>query len=84
MQKWEYLKVRRQLNMSTAPLQSRPNTGTVFLWEDIQDENDTNRYTGEMERLKQLGTEGWELVSVLREHSDRKFIFTYYLKRPVQ
>jgi hypothetical protein len=84
MQKWEYMKIRRQLNLSTAPLQSRPNTGTIFIWEDIQDENDTKRYADEMERLKHLGNEGWELVAVLPEHGDRKFIFTYYLKRPVQ
>lgn len=83
MQKWEYMKIRRQLNLSTAPLKSRPNTGIFFIWEDIQDENDTKRYAEEMERLKQLGNEGWELVSVLREHGDRKFIYTYYLKRPV-
>jgi hypothetical protein len=37
-----------------------------------------------MQRLRQLGNEGWELVSVLREHGDRKFIYTYYLKRSVQ
>jgi hypothetical protein len=84
MQQWEYRKIKRELNLSTAPLKSRPNTGIIFIWEDIQDENDINRYADEMERLKQLGNEGWELVSVLREHSDRKFVYTYYLKRLIE
>lgn len=84
MQKWEYRKIRRQLNLSTAPLHSRPDTGTIFIWEDILDENDANRYMDEMGRLKQLGNEGWELIAVLPEHGDRKFIYTYYLKRPIE
>ena len=84
MQKWEYRKIRRQLNLSTAPLTLKPETGTMFIWEDIQDENDPNRSMDEMGRLKQLGNEGWELISVLSEHSDRKFTYTYYLKRPIE
>ena len=56
----------------------------MFIWEDIPDENDTNRYMDEMGRLKQLGNEGWELLSVLLEHGDRKFTYTYYLKRPIE
>jgi hypothetical protein len=83
MQKWEYRKIRRQLNLTTSPLTSKPGTG-MFIWEDVQDENDTNRYMDEMGRLKQLGNEGWELLSVLLEHSDRKFTYTYYLKRPIE
>ena len=84
MQKWEYRKIRRQLKLSTAPLTLKPETGTMFIWEDIQDENDPNRYIDEMGRLKQLGNEGWELISVLSEHGDRKFTYTYYLKRPIE
>ena len=84
MQKWEYTKLWRQLNLSTAPLKSKPETGTMFMWEDIQDEQDTNRYMDEMGRLKQLDNEGWELVSVLSEHGDRKFTYTYYLKRSIE
>ena len=84
MQKWEYTKLRRHLNLSTAPLKSKPETGTMFMWEDIQDEQDTNRYMDEIGRLKQLGNEGWELVSVLTEHGDRKFTYTYYLKRLIE
>ena len=84
MQKWEYMKIRRQLNLSTAPLKSKPETGTMFIWEDIKDENGTDRFMDEMGRLKQLGTEGWELICVLPEHGDRKYTFTYYLKRPIE
>ena len=84
MQKWEYRRIRRHLNLITAPLKSKPETGTMFVWDDIQDENDTNKYMDEMGRLKQLGNEGWELISVLLEHGDRRFTYTYYLKRPVE
>ena len=56
----------------------------MFIWEDIQDENDPNRLMDEMGRLKQLGNEGWELISVLSEHGDRKYTYTYYLKRPIE
>lgn len=84
MQKWDYRKIRRQLNLTTAPLKSKSETATMFFWDDIQDENDTNRYMDEMGRLKQLGNEGWELIAVLPEHGDRKFIYTYYLKRPIE
>ena len=84
MQKWEYRKIRRQLNLSTAPLKSKPETGTMFIWEDIQDENDPNKSMDEMGRLKQLGKEGWELISVLSEHGDRKYTYTYYLKRAIE
>ena len=84
MQKWEYKRVRRELNLSsTGPLKSDPVPAPVFIWDDT-DEKDTHRYTDEMSRLKQFGTEGWELVAVLREHSDRKFTYTYYLKRPAE
>ena len=84
MQKWEYRRIRRHLNLITAPLKSKPEAGTMFIWEDIQDENDTDRYIDEMGRLKQLGNEGWELLSVLLEHGDRRFTYTYYLKRPIE
>jgi hypothetical protein len=84
MQKWEYRRIRRHLNLITAPLKSKPETGTMFFWEDIQDENEPNRYIDEMGRLKQLGNEGWELIAVLLEHADRRFTYTYYLKRPVE
>ena len=85
MQKWEYKKISRQLNLSTTePLKLGPASGPVYIWDDIVDEEDTNRYTDEMRRLKQLGNEGWELVSVLIENSARKFTYNYYLKRPTE
>jgi hypothetical protein len=85
MQKWEYKKISRQLNLATTePLKPRPASGPIYIWVDIVDEEDTSRYTDEMGRLKQLGIEGWELVAVQREHTARKFVYDYYLKRPIE
>ena len=78
MQKWEYKKISRELDLSKVdPMDLGPGAA-YYEWQDL---NDADRFLDEMRRLRQLGNEGWELVSVLREKSDRKFTDTYYLKR---
>ena len=89
MQKWQNMKIQRELDMSgyDAPedyMMLGPGIGPTYEWTDFSLEEGTSKFTGEMTRLDRLGADGWELVSVHHEHVGRKFTYTYYLKRAVE
>ncbi len=82
MQKWEYRIIWREMDFANIdPMMLGPGAGPVFIWKDILDDKDSSKYLCEMRRLRQLGNEGWELVSVLHEIIGEKHTYTYYLKR---
>ena len=84
MQKWEYKKISREMDLQGVdPMTLGTGSGPAYKWTGILGERDPSKYRDEMRRLSRLGNEGWELVSVLYEHTERKFTYTYYLKRPI-
>ena len=84
MQKWEYLTIWRELDMSKVDFMTMmPEMGPTYIWVDVFDKNDSSRYYSEERRLNKLGEEGWELVSVLYDDKERVYTYTYYLKRPI-
>ena len=83
MQKWEYKKISREMDFTGIDrMMLGPGYGPVYEWQDI-DKEDTERLLPEMRRLRKLGQEGWELVSVLYNVVAEKHVYTYYMKRPI-
>ena len=81
MQKWEYKKISRELDLLKVDTMELAPAAAYFEWQDSADDE---KSTDEMRRLRKLGKEGWELVSVFYESSNRKFTYTYYFKRPIE
>ena len=84
MQKWEYKQISREMDFTGIDsMMLGPGYGPSYVWEDI-DVEESERFLPEMRRLRKLGQEGWELTSVLYSQVQRKHIYTYYLKRPIE
>ena len=85
MQKWEYKKIWRQMDLSGIdPISLGTGSGPSYKWKDtFYEDNDPKQFRDEMHRLKDLGQEGWELVSILYEHEGGLHTYTYYLKRAI-
>jgi hypothetical protein len=84
MQKWEYKKISRVMDYTHKdPLAIAPVGEPVYKWQDYPDDDENLRKMAEMDRLEELGKNGWELVSVIYRQEGKKIIYAYYLKRPI-
>jgi len=71
MQKWEYITISQGIHKTTGA------------WYWIGSDNDSD-VRSELERLNELGKEGWELVNVVTSTISGRIEIDFYFKRPME